>query len=195
MHRIVLLRISPGIITAALCPLFVPGLPREALPLSYGIRVGKDLAGKSVPFESRAQPARQRVLVKAESTGVCPNSSEPRDSVAGPSFRDDGFEALVTEVLRFARAVFMDAARQHGVQYVDLSSEKVRISSRRNRRSATLRVFRTPAGEGHGVWYRELLRQTDIHTVPGPGEEIGYFFSFSSGSPLTGGEKMSKMDA
>jgi hypothetical protein len=93
VHRIVLLRISPGIITAALCPLFVPGLPREVLPLSYGITVGKDLAGKSVPFESRAQPARQRVLVKAESTGVCPNSSEPRDSVAGPSFREDGFEA------------------------------------------------------------------------------------------------------
>jgi lysophospholipase L1-like esterase len=97
-------QISPGKIAAAICLLFVLGLLLELLVLVYRVRIGIELAGKSVSFESRPQAPRARVLVIGDSTGVGTGSSEPWESVAGRIARDFPGAEIVNLARNGARA-------------------------------------------------------------------------------------------
>ncbi len=246
------LQITPGKIALGLSILLVFGLLVEALLLAYRIRLGMDIASKSVPFESKPQGDRQKVLVIGDSTGVGTGSSEPRDSVAGRIARDfpgveivnlarngarvkdvpaqlasagsAGYDVILLQVggndiLRFTpleelgasvndvlqtasgkarrvifistgnvglspaffppinwiytwrtrsvRALFMDVAKQQGARYVDLFRERGRGIFEDDPAKYYAPDFLHPSGEGYGVWYRELRRQTDIDSVLG----------------------------
>lgn len=69
---------------------------------------------------------------------------------------------------RSVRALFMEVAREQGVQYVDLFRERGRGIFEEDPARYYASDFLHPSGEGYGVWYRELRRQTDIDTVLGP---------------------------
>ncbi len=68
---------------------------------------------------------------------------------------------------RSVRALFMDVAREQGVQYVDLFRERGHDLFLEDPSRYYAPDFLHPSGEGYGVWYRELRRQTDIDIILG----------------------------
>lgn len=69
---------------------------------------------------------------------------------------------------RSVRALFMEVAREQGAQYVDLFRERGHDLFLEDPSRYYAPDFLHPSGEGYGVWYRELRRQTDIDIVLGP---------------------------
>ena len=70
---------------------------------------------------------------------------------------------------RSVRALFMEMARDQGVQYIDLFRERGQDLFLENPAMFYAPDLLHPSGEGYGIWYRELTRQSDIGSVLGSG--------------------------
>jgi lysophospholipase L1-like esterase len=68
---------------------------------------------------------------------------------------------------RSARAAFMEAAKDHGAQYVDLFRERGQGIFEDDPPRYYAPDFLHPSGDGYAVWYREIRRQTDLDIVLG----------------------------
>ena len=96
-----------------------------------------------------ARKARAVVFISTGNVGLSPAFFPPLNWV-------------YTWRTRSARALFMEAAQERGVQYVDLFRERGRGIFEGDPGRYYAPDFLHPSGEGYGVWYRELLRQSDI---------------------------------
>ena len=77
----------------------------------------------------------------------------------------------LTARTREARAIFLDAARESGVQYVDLFREKGNEMFQGDPDRYYTPDYLHPSSEGYRVWYEELKKQTDIVKRLGKGPD------------------------
>lgn len=72
---------------------------------------------------------------------------------------------IYTERTRKVRAVFMNAAEETGVEYVDLFKERDEDPFLRNPNLYYAADYLHPGSEGYRLWYEELKRQTSLTSV------------------------------
>ena len=74
---------------------------------------------------------------------------------------------IYTSRARKVRRLFMDAAAEYGVEYVDLFREKGGDPFSADPERFYARDFLHPGSEGYRYWYREIKKQSSLATVLG----------------------------
>jgi len=107
-------------------------------------------------LRSASGKARRVIFISTGNVGLAPAFFPP-------------LSWIYTWRTRSVRALFMEMARDQGVQYIDLFRERGQDLFLENPAMFYAPDLLHPSGEGYGVWYRELTRQSDIGSMLGSG--------------------------